>query len=63
MLPTGQWLPLQSLLSALETIKIGFGSNLTLMDHVSIAFYCEPVRLCARHQAYVTDIVAVTAEI
>ena len=64
MLPKGQWLPLQSLLT--ETIKlvlVEIGSKLTLNDHVSRVFYCGSVGLCARHQAYVTDIVALTAVI
>ena len=43
--------------------KSGFGSKLTLIDHVSSVCHCGSVRLCARHQAYVTDILAVTAVI
>ena len=43
--------------------KIGFGSNLTLIDHVSRVHDCGPVRLCARHQANVTDVKALTAVI
>ena len=37
--------------------ETGFGFILTLIDHVSRVCYCGSVRLCARHQAYVTDIV------
>ena len=43
--------------------KSGFGSKLTLIDHVSGMCHCGSVRLCTRNQAYVTDIVALTAEI
>ena len=43
--------------------KIGFGSNLTLIYHVSSVCYCGPLRLCARHQAYITDIMAFTVVI
>ena len=41
----------------------GFVSKLTLMGHVSSVFHCGSVMLCARHQACVTDIVALTAVI
>ena len=37
--------------------KIVFGSKLTLTDHFSSVSLGGSVRLCARHQAYVTDIV------
>ena len=43
--------------------KSGFGSKLTLIDHLSRVCHCGSVRLCARHQAYVNDIVALTAVI
>ena len=35
--------------------KIVFGSNLTVTDHFSSVCHGGSVRLCARHQAYVTD--------
>ena len=35
--------------------KIDFGSNLTLIGLVSSVCDGGSVRLCARHQAYVTD--------
>ena len=43
--------------------KSGFGSKLTLIDHVSSVCHCGSVRLCARNQTYVTDIVVLTAVI
>ena len=48
---------LQSLLSVLESIKLIFGSNLTFIDHFSNVCHGGSVRLCARHHAYVADIV------
>ena len=40
--------------------KSGFGSKFTLTDHFSSVCHCGSVRLCALHQTYVTDIVALT---
>ena len=50
-------------LAVLETVKLVL-VRLTLDDHVvSRVCYCRSVRLCARHQTHVTDIMALPAVI